>query len=98
MVTWDLDLMAGQRGPRVAPGWYTVRLKVEGQVLDQKLQVLKDPHSTGTLGDIKKQEAFALKMRAMLNETVDLINELEIVRNNLEQASRGIDDPKGIKL
>ena len=94
LVSWDLDLVAGQIGPRVAPGWYTIRLKAGDQAIEQKLEVKKDPHATGNLGDIKKQVEVALNLREMLNQTVDLIDELEIVRLNLQNASKGAQKDK----
>ena len=88
LVSWDLDLVAGQRGPRVSPGWYTVRLKNGNEILEQPLEIKKDPHSNGTLGSIKKQEAFSLQLRSMLDQTVDLINEMEVLRYNLEEVAQ----------
>ena len=85
LVTWDLDLVAGQKGPRVAPGWYTVKLKVDDRVYQQGLEVKKDPHSTGTLGDIKKQLVFIQEIQNSLNQTVTLINDLEILRANSQK-------------
>ena len=93
LVTWDLDLVAGQRGPRVAPGHYTVLLKVDDEVFEQTLEVKKDPHSTGTLGDIKKQVRFIESLQKDLNRTVALINELEIIRMNLQNTIPAISSP-----
>ncbi len=84
LVTWDLDLVAGQKGPRVAPGWYTIRLKTADQVYEQTLQVKKDPHSSGTLGDIKKQLQFVLQLNESLNQITSMINDLEVLRSGLQ--------------
>lgn len=88
--TWDIDIVDGQRGPRVAPGWYQVTLKVGDRTFVQKLEVLKDPNTNASVGDIKKQVAFALECRDRLNETVGLINSIELLRKELEdqQASQ----------
>jgi photosystem II stability/assembly factor-like uncharacterized protein len=81
IVTW------GVRGsgirPLAAPGSYTVRLEVDGQVFTEPLVVLKDPSSTGTVEDIKRQEAMSLEIRDNLSETVDLINEVEWIRKQI---------------
>lgn len=82
--SWDLDLVAGQRGPRVSPGWYTIRMKIGDRTYTETLEVRKDPHSEGNLGDIKRQEAFALALRAALDQTVNMINQTEIYRKNID--------------
>ncbi|MDH5805736.1 MAG: glycosyl hydrolase, partial [Gemmatimonadota bacterium] len=82
--TWDLDLVGGQRGPLAKPGQYTVRLTIADETLEQRLTVLKDPHSSGTLADIDAQLDRALQIRDEINEIVDMIDELEWVRSQLE--------------
>jgi len=82
IVTW------GVRGsgirPLGAPGTYTVRLEVDGQVLTQSLVVRKDPSSTGTLEDIGQQVAMSLEIRDNLSEVVDMINEVEWIRKQID--------------
>jgi len=90
--SWDLDLVRGQMGPRVAPGDYTVRLKVGGEELTETLTVLKDPGSEGSVEDIRAQVAFALTLKERLNEVVDLINALEWTRRQLEGVQGAIRD------
>lgn len=82
--TWDIDIIDGQRGPRVAPGTYTVTLKVGERTFVQSLEVLKDPNSGASAADIQKQVAFALDCRDQLNHTVGLINNIELLRSELE--------------
>lgn len=82
--TWDIDIIDGQRGPRVAPGTYTVTLKVGERTFAQNLEVLKDPNSGASVEDIQKQVAFALDCRDQLNHTVGLINNIELLRSELE--------------
>ena len=84
LVTWDLDLMRGQFGPRVVPDSYTVKLIVGETEYTRKLEVLKDPTTSGTLQDIKQQVAFSLELRNAMNQAVTLINELESIRAELE--------------
>jgi len=92
--SWDLDLVAGQRGPRVSPGFYTIRLKIGDRTYTETVEILKDPNSEGTLGDIKRQEQFALTLRDALNQTVGLINDIEIYRKNLDVAMSGFKKSK----
>jgi len=82
--TWDLDLNGGQRGPLVPPGTYTVKLSVGERELTQPLIVLKDPYSTGTEEDIRAQVTLSLEMRDELNEIVDMIDDIEWLRKQLD--------------
>ncbi len=87
LVTWDLDLVGGQRGPLAPPGTYTVNLKVGDDIYTQTLLVLKDPNSAGTEADIQLQVARSLEMRAELTEIVEMINEIEWLRKDLENVA-----------
>jgi photosystem II stability/assembly factor-like uncharacterized protein len=90
--SWDLDLVRGQMGPRVAPGSYTVRLAVGDTELSGPLTVLKDPGSEGSAETIRAQVEFSLGLRGHLNEVVDLINTLEWSRKQLEDLQGAIRD------
>jgi photosystem II stability/assembly factor-like uncharacterized protein len=89
---WDLDLVRGQMGPRVAPGTYTVRLTVGDVELSDPLRILKDPGSEGGVEAIWAQVEFALALRGRLNEVVDLINSLEWTRKQMEDIQGTIRD------
>jgi hypothetical protein len=89
--TWDLDLNGGQRGPLAVPGAYTVRLTVGDEVQEQPLTVLKDPYSSGTVSDIRSQVTRTLEMRDELNEIVDMIDEVEWLRKQLEDLQARFD-------
>jgi photosystem II stability/assembly factor-like uncharacterized protein len=84
--TWDLDLNGGQNGPRVVPGTFTARVTLGGRVLEAGFEVLKDPHSTGTLDDIEAQVAMSLEMRSELERIGGMIDRLEWVREQVEDA------------
>jgi hypothetical protein len=49
--------------------------------------VLKDPNSEGTLQEIQTQIALLREVRSDLEEVVDMINEIEVVRARMEAAS-----------
>ncbi len=85
LVTWDLDLMRGQFGPRVAPGNYTVRMRVGEEVFEKNLTVLKDPNAEGTVEDIQEQVALSLELRDAMNTAVGMINNVEMIRAQLEK-------------
>jgi hypothetical protein len=82
IVTW------GVRGsgirPLAAPGTYAVRLEVDGQVFTQPLVIRKDPSSTGTVEDIRQQVAMSLEIRDNLDEVVEMINEVEWIRKQID--------------
>lgn len=92
LYSWDLDLNGGQRGPLAAPGSYTVRLTVGDREFTQPLTVLKDPYSTGTEADIRAQVAMSLEMRDELNEIVDMIDDIEWLRYQLDGVQNRYED------
>jgi len=83
LVSWDLDLDPGQRGPLAAPGTYTVRLQIGATQLTQPLAVLKDPSTKGSAEDVRAQVALSLDLRNRLDETVGMIDNLEWTRKQL---------------
>ena len=85
LVTWDLDLMRGQYGPRVVPDTYTVKLIVGNKEYTRKLVVKKDPVSEGSLEEIKEQVAFSLELRDAINQSVTMINQIESIRAELSE-------------
>ncbi len=85
LYSWDLDLNAGNKeGPRVTPGTYKVSMKVGNQEQSQYLEIRKDPDSEGTINDIRRQTQFALNLYNALNLTVEMINESEEIRRQLQ--------------
>jgi len=84
--TWDLDLNGGQQGPLVVPGTYTARISVGDHVLETAVEVLKDPHSAGTLDDIRQQVAMSLEMKGELERIGKMIDHLEWIREQVEDA------------
>ena len=90
LTTWDLDLNAGQLGPRVVPGKYKAVLKIMDsndkvqKEVTQEFNVLKDPFSEGTIADIQAQVDFSLQLRDAMNIAVSSINAVEVLRSELE--------------
>ena len=94
LLTWDLDIIPGLSGPRVSPGSFTAQASLGGTNFTQAIEILKDPHTAGTLADIREQEKFSLDLRAALNQAVGMINELEVLRANLVQKQSAVTDKK----
>ena len=66
------------------PGTYTVKLTAGGKEYTQPLTVLKDPHSGGTVAGIQAQMAFLQKAQANLKVAGTMMNQLEVIRGQLE--------------
>jgi photosystem II stability/assembly factor-like uncharacterized protein len=97
LVTWDLDLMRGQYGPRVVPDTYKVKLIVGDREFVRELTVLKDPASEGTLQDIQEQVTFSLELRDAINTAVLMINELEGIRAELAEIIPKLENEEDLK-
>ncbi len=82
LTTWG----RGAVQPPAAPGKYTVKVKVAGKELSESLTVLKDPNSGWSEQDIAKQVALGLDLRAEINDAVDMINQIEWKRRQLQDA------------
>jgi photosystem II stability/assembly factor-like uncharacterized protein len=68
----------------VPPGTYTVKLSVDGQEFSQPLVVRKDPNSGGSDDDVQKQTAMLFELRKDLEAAADMVNQIEIIRAQLE--------------
>ncbi len=63
---------SGPMGPFVAPGNYTIRLTVDGTVLERPLDVQLDPRSTMTAEGLKLQDDLSLVCYASYNALQDI--------------------------
>jgi hypothetical protein len=91
---WRSAPGAGRISLLEPPGTYTVTLTVGEQKFSQKLNVLKDPHSTGTEGDIHMQMEFLTGLRNEMNALAASVNQIESIRAQLLtlEAQLGADD------
>jgi photosystem II stability/assembly factor-like uncharacterized protein len=85
------DVTVGPEGWRAAPGaariallappgTYTVTLSVGEEKFSQKLNVLKDPHSSGSESDIQTQTQLLAGLREEMNTIAVNVNQIESVR------------------
>ena len=74
-------------GARVAvlapPGTYQVELQVGDETRQASLEVMKDPHSEGTLEDIAAQTALVRELRTDMETVAGMVNEIEWLRRQL---------------
>ncbi|HEV2387282.1 MAG TPA: hypothetical protein VGS20_08505 [Candidatus Acidoferrales bacterium] len=73
----------GLLAPPVAPGTYTVKMKVGTTDLSRPLNVLKDPQSSGTQQGILAQTKMELDLRDTLNAMTSVIDQIETVRSQI---------------
>jgi hypothetical protein len=78
----------GQGGPIAAAGSYTIRMTIDGQVSTQPLQVLLPHGNSGTEADIQALVKLQLRVRDDVSLVSDMINQLEWLRRQLEDARK----------
>ncbi len=74
------------------PGTYTVTLEVDGQSYTRQIEVRKDPHSEGTLADIRAQLDLAGEVRQTADEAYGLVNRIEWIRRQLYDLKPVLDE------
>ncbi|MEM8964459.1 MAG: sialidase [Acidobacteriota bacterium] len=79
------------------PGSYTVRVTVKNEddgetVIEQKLDVVKDPHSAGTLADIAAQRDLMKRLWDLSDRAATIINEIEVYRLQIDQLEARLGD------
>ena len=84
----------GRLSVLVPPGTYAVTLTVGDQKFTEKLNVLKDPHSSGTEGDIHTQLQWKQALWDEMNAMAGTVNQLESLRAQLAAFGKalGADD------
>jgi photosystem II stability/assembly factor-like uncharacterized protein len=73
----------GRQSILAPPGTYTVKLRAGGQEMSGQLVVRKDPNSGGSEAGIRAQTELLKEIGARVNEAVDVINNIEVVRAQL---------------
>jgi len=88
-----------ERGPRVVPGAYTVKLMVNGQTYSQPLTVLNDPRSKMSADDLAARQALLLQINAKFDQTNKAINSLRSLRGQItDMESRYAKSPQAQAL
>jgi hypothetical protein len=79
---WGLG--AARWRPLPVPGRYSVRLTANGRQLAQPLDVVRDPSLTSTHADLAEGTDFQRNVVGTIDEVVDKINRIEIMREQVE--------------
>jgi len=70
-------------GPVAAPGKYSIRLTVDGEAYSQPLEIVRDPHSTGSDADLEARTKFQLRIRNDIDSVSGMVNNIEWMRKQL---------------
>ena len=90
MILWAGDT----RGPKMPPGTYQVKLKVDGKSLTQNFEIKADPRLSTTPADYSKQLDLGLKIRDKLTETHNAIIQIRDVRKQVEDLLKRVTNVK----
>ena len=71
-------------GPKAVPGEYTIRLNYNGEVVEQALQIVKDPRLSNTDEDYKAQFDFLISVRDEVSRANNAIIEIRRVQKDLD--------------
>ena len=82
-------------GPLAAPGRYSIRLTVGGQAYAKSFEVVKDPKIAASPADLVASTAAQVRIRDDINESVTMINRLEVMRKQIEDLLKANAGKKG---
>jgi hypothetical protein len=91
---WRPTPSIGRLSLLAPPATYTVTLTLGGEKFSQRLNVLKDPHSSGTEGDIQTQTKLLTALRDEMNTIAESVNQTESIRAQIANLEKvlGTDD------
>ena len=92
-----LPARVGRISVLAPPGEYSLTLQVGDQEYTRQLQVLKDPHSEGSLQDIRIQTEMLTDLREDMNAAAALINRIEWTRRQLYDLRAALEDREKVE-
>jgi len=95
IVHWGIQNPQRQ-GVLASPGKYTVRLTVDGRQHTEAFDVVKDPAIPSSDTDLLASTLAQQRIVRAINETVDLINRLEVVGRRIEDQLRASQGNAGL--
>src|SRR5579863_3022010 len=81
-------------GPIVAPGNYTVRLKIADQSYTQPITIVRDPRAPGSDADIELSVKTLRRINADIDQVSDTVNQIEWLRKQIEVIETMLRPPK----
>ena len=88
LIMWAASL----RGPKAAPGEYSVKLNVDKESIETNFTILKDPRSMSSNNDLKEQFDFLISIRDKINTIHKSIEEIRSTRNQLNDLKDKLDE------
>jgi photosystem II stability/assembly factor-like uncharacterized protein len=85
-------------GPLAVPGRYTYRLTIDSAQAPrtQSFVVMKDPALASTDADLAASTRAQVRIRNAMNESVDIINKLEVMRRQIEDTLKVVQSDSGL--
>ena len=88
LIMWAASL----RGPIASPGKYHVKLTVNDKSEEQSFNILKDPRSNSTEGDLDEQFNFLLSVRDKVSDIHQTIIDIRLIRSQLNDLKSKISE------
>src|SRR5262249_40156380 len=85
---WGIE-GAIKSGPLAAPGSYTLRMTVDGQVSTPPFVSVKDPDIHACDDDLVASTRTQVRIRDDMNAAAQMINTLEVLRKKIEERRHG---------
>ena len=86
MILWS----GGVRGPRAIPGTYTARLSAGEHSVETLFEIVADPRSSATPGDLRAQFEFLIEIRNKVSEAHLAIAEIRDLRSQLQDLQQRV--------
>ncbi len=86
------------RGPRVAPGRYSVKLSVEGQTFTQSFEILKDPRIETTRDEFVRQSELLAKIHTQLDSVHKCVIRIRRVQKQLQDFLSNVKDTTLVRI
>tara|TARA_Y100000768_G_scaffold330461_1_gene269166 strand:+ start:280 stop:3387 length:3108 start_codon:yes stop_codon:yes gene_type:complete len=88
LIMWAASL----RGPIASPGKYHVKLTVNDESEEHSFNILKDPRSNSTEGDLEEQFNFLVSIRDKVSDIHQTIIDIRLIRSQLNDLKSKISD------
>ena len=82
-------------GPKVVPGTYTAKLKLDKVISEQDFEIVKDPRLPNTHQDFVQQRDFLLGVRDKVSEAHQAIIDIRKIKDDLDYVEKKILDNQG---